>query len=73
MKSKSLIQVALFALIAPTAFGAQAQAADKWRTECSSCHIAYPARALPAASWKKIMSGLDKHFGVDASLAPQDN
>jgi len=38
-----------------------------WREECSACHIAYPARLLPAASWQKIMSTLDDHFGVDAS------
>ena len=39
-----------------------------WREECSACHIAYPARFLPAASWKAIMSGLDDHFGADASV-----
>lgn len=39
-----------------------------WKEECGSCHIAYPPRMLPAGSWKKIMSGLDKHFGSDASL-----
>ena len=40
----------------------------KWKTECSACHIAYPARLLPAASWTAVMGGLDKHFGTDASL-----
>lgn len=40
----------------------------KWKTECSSCHIAYPARLLPAESWRSLMGGLDKHFGTDASL-----
>lgn len=40
----------------------------KWATECSACHVAYPARYLPAASWRAIMSGLDKHFGSNASL-----
>jgi mono/diheme cytochrome c family protein len=42
----------------------------KWASECSACHIAYPARYLPAESWRAIMSGLDKHFGSDASLDP---
>jgi hypothetical protein len=39
-----------------------------WREECSACHIAYPARFLPADSWQKIMSTLDDHFGADASI-----
>jgi len=39
-----------------------------WKAECGSCHIAYPPQLLPAASWRAIMSGLDKHFGSDASL-----
>lgn len=44
----------------------------KFLQECSSCHIAYPARMLPAASWQKLMSGLNQHFGTDASLEPAD-
>jgi cytochrome c len=39
-----------------------------YKTECAACHIAYPAGMLPAASWQAIMSGLTKHYGVDASL-----
>jgi Dihaem cytochrome c len=39
-----------------------------WQKECSDCHVAYPPRMLPAASWRAIMAGLDKHFGNDASL-----
>jgi hypothetical protein len=41
---------------------------DRWKTECASCHIAYPPPLLPAQSWKQLMSQLDKHFGADASL-----
>jgi cytochrome c553 len=40
----------------------------KWKGECGSCHVAYPANMLPAASWKTMMGSLDKHFGSDASL-----
>lgn len=40
----------------------------KYQQECAACHIAYPPGMLPAASWKRVMGGLDKHFGVDASL-----
>jgi cytochrome c553 len=40
----------------------------KWKAECGACHVAYPPRLLPAESWRALMSGLDKHFGSDASL-----
>lgn len=39
-----------------------------WQAECGSCHVAYPPRFLPAPSWRRIMQGLDRHFGVDASV-----
>jgi Dihaem cytochrome c len=41
---------------------------EKWKNECGACHVAYPPRLLPAESWRALMSGLDKHFGSDASL-----
>jgi nitrate/TMAO reductase-like tetraheme cytochrome c subunit len=40
----------------------------KHQQECSSCHVAYPPGLLPAASWGRIMGGLSKHYGTDASL-----
>lgn len=40
----------------------------KWKEDCGACHVAYPPQMLPAESWRAIMSGLDKHFGSDASL-----
>ena len=53
-----------------------AQAADHrypvdnatYQSECGSCHVAYPARLLPAESWRRIIAGLSAHFGADASL-----
>ncbi len=36
--------------------------------ECGSCHLAYPPGLLSAASWSRLMQGLDQHFGSDASL-----
>jgi hypothetical protein len=36
--------------------------------ECASCHLAYPPALLPARSWQRLMGGLDKHYGTDASL-----
>lgn len=38
--------------------------------ECASCHTAYPPGMLPAASWQRIMTGLDRHYGTDASIDP---
>lgn len=42
----------------------------KYQQECSACHVAYPPGMLPAASWQRLMNGLPKHFGTDASLDP---
>jgi mono/diheme cytochrome c family protein len=39
-----------------------------YKQECAACHIAYPAGMLPAGSWKRLMGGLNKHYGTDASL-----
>ena len=36
--------------------------------ECGSCHMAYPAMLLPQQSWRKIMAGLEDHFGENAEL-----
>jgi len=36
--------------------------------ECAACHVAFPASGLPAASWQRLMSGLGRHFGTDASV-----
>ena len=36
--------------------------------ECAACHTAYPPGLLPAASWNRVMTGLTKHYGTDASL-----
>jgi hypothetical protein len=38
--------------------------------ECGGCHMAYPPSMLPARSWQRMMSGLDQHFGDNASLDP---
>ncbi len=39
--------------------------------ECGACHTAYHPSLLPAESWRRIMAGLDDHFGEDASLDPE--
>lgn len=81
-----LIKTLLLAVLAAASLGAHAkyngedrgkpvmpsEINTKMQAECSGCHMAYPAGLLPAASWKKIMTGLDKHFGTDASLPAAD-
>jgi len=60
-----------FALPAAAQTANQTPAANpgaKWKAECSSCHMAYPPGYLPERSWRKLMSGLDKHFGENAGL-----
>lgn len=39
-----------------------------YTAECAACHTAYAPGMLPARSWQRIMSGLDQHYGSDASL-----
>ncbi len=51
---------------------AMKSARKDYRKECSACHMAYPAEFLPARSWAKIMGNLDKHFGENAELDPED-
>ncbi|MDH5302095.1 MAG: diheme cytochrome c [Gammaproteobacteria bacterium] len=41
---------------------------EAYQSECSGCHMAYPADLLPAASWKKMMAGLSDHFGDNATM-----
>lgn len=50
--------------------GPEEPGAAVWRAECGSCHVPYPPRLLPARSWHGVMAGLDRHFGVDATLDP---
>jgi cytochrome c553 len=45
-----------------------ADAPPAYLQECGSCHVAYPPALLPARSWQRLMSGLDAHYGIDASL-----
>ena len=39
-----------------------------YKAECGSCHLAYPPALLPAGSWQAVLTGLDRHFGTDASV-----
>jgi len=40
------------------------------RGYCGSCHMAYQASMLPAASWRLMMKELDNHFKEKVDLKP---
>lgn len=50
----------------------QASPSPLYNEECGSCHLAYPAYLLPAASWQAMIRGLENHFGENAELESQD-
>ncbi|MEX8494974.1 diheme cytochrome c [Sphaerotilus sp.] len=63
------------ALLASSAFAEEGHhralrvpSVPSYQQECAACHMAYPPGMLPAASWTRLMGGLDRHFGTDASL-----
>jgi mono/diheme cytochrome c family protein len=39
--------------------------------ECGSCHSPHHPSLAPAGTWRKIMAGLDNHFGENATLNPE--
>ena len=41
---------------------------EAYKEECGGCHFAYQPGLLPAASWQRIMDGLEDHFGENAEL-----
>jgi len=59
---------ALLLLVHAQAPAAIKGAPSSFTAECSSCHMAYPPSLAGQANWRGIMAGLDKHYGVDASL-----
>lgn len=76
MKSKLLLGALLAGLTAPPSEAGSVTlpsgAPPVWKSECSSCHVAYPPQLLAKHGWQNVMNGLQKHFGSDASLAPAD-
>jgi mono/diheme cytochrome c family protein len=68
-------------LMASVSFAGLAQAdgdkrmtplSPQYKQECASCHTPYPPGMMPANSWKRLMGGLSKHYGTDASLDAKD-
>jgi hypothetical protein len=70
------LAVSLIALTSASSFADQIAGAipliPKAEQECSACHMAYRPNFLPKSSWQKVMTTLDKHYGVDASLTAAD-
>lgn len=74
MKRLLAIMLVLTASAAYAEGGRQSAPENKlWKAECGSCHIAYPPRLLTADNWKKMMGGLNKHYGANAELEAKDN
>jgi hypothetical protein len=69
---RSLSLGILFSLAALPAAADDVRVPDHpvYAAECGSCHVAYPPQLLSAPSWRRLMAGLDQHFGSDASLEP---
>ena len=49
---------------------ADADARALYRKECGACHLAFPPHFLPAESHRRLMAGLERHFGQNAELDP---
>ena len=70
--------IAMSMVIALVPFDARADRQDRspvpnvYKNECSACHLAYPSQYLGVAGWRRVVGGLDRHFGTDASLGPKD-
>lgn len=41
---------------------------ESYRTECGSCHLAYPPSLLGSNDWQRLLGSLDRHFGTDAAV-----
>jgi len=39
-----------------------------YRSECGDCHLPYPPALLAAPDWQRLLAGLDRHFGSDATV-----
>lgn len=64
----SLVLAPVGAAIADSGRSMPPKVPEAYTQECASCHTAYPPGLLPARSWQRVMNGLDRHYGTDASL-----
>lgn len=40
----------------------------QWKEECGGCHVPFPPQLLTKENWRQLISGLNKHFGSNATL-----
>lgn len=72
---KTLIPALLLAISLPALADRLPLPADtpaSYRAECGSCHLPYPPGLLAANDWQRLLSGLETHFGSDASLGAEE-
>lgn len=74
MSARQMITVVLCGVLLAVAATAQADGRKhrgqgmvtppaQYESACGSCHMAYPAMLLPAASWRKLVPDSAEHFG----------
>ena len=68
----ALAACASLASLAAAADGGHRHAplSSRYVEECAACHVPFPPSMLSAGSWQRIMQGLSRHFGTNASLEP---
>lgn len=68
----ALAACACIASLAASADGGQRQVplSSRYVQECAACHVPFPPSMLSSGSWQRIMQGLSRHFGTDASVEP---
>ena len=72
---KTLISALLCAISLPALADRLPLPADtpaSYRAECGACHLPYPPALLAAGDWRRLLSGLETHFGSDASLNAEE-
>ena len=68
---KPLVLTLLLAIALPAFADRMPLPADtpaSFKNECGSCHMAYQPALLSAGDWRRIMAGLQDHFGTDAAV-----
>ncbi|MFO1338998.1 MAG: diheme cytochrome c [Burkholderiaceae bacterium] len=72
MSARGLVAAGALLAMAAAAWGddhgPRVAAPPAYAQECGACHVPFPPRALPAASWQRLLADLPHHFGSDASM-----
>jgi hypothetical protein len=63
-----VVTAAAFTLDVTGAWSASTNGETTMAKECGACHMVYLPQFLPQRSWQALMSGLNSHFGENASL-----